>query len=326
LEDSLTTKQYEIRDAKNYILSQTENHNIVMFNENHMNPENRTFFSLLLDSLYNQGFKELFVETLAYLDTSAVDFSNYWHPVYDPTAYRDTSVININAGYYSRDPEFANMLKHAKSLGFRLIPYENTLDCDSDYNNCREAMMTKNILNYYTKDPRKILVYAGHGHIDKDHTDDWKALAERIVEETGEDVLSIEQAILSNFGQASNPFVTYLNEQYSITQPSLVFVDNEPFRLQPSYYDLQVVFPTKNTAWKTQNRIKTAIKFNVGDKRKLVYIYPENEAITRLTVPYCIRKIESDSLDVFLEKGDYQYIIVDKFGEAMHPAKRLSVE
>ena len=326
LQDSLSLKDYEIKDAKDYILSQTQNHQVVMFNEHHMNPENRIFFSLLLDSLYNQGFRDLYVETLACIDTSAVDFSDYDHPVYTPFGYRDTSVISLNAGYYSKEPEFANMLKKAKSLGFHLIAYEDTLPCESDCNNFRDSIQAKNIINHFTENHRKVLVYAGHGHIEKAHTGNWKKMAERFEEETGEDVLAIEQALLSNFEQASQPFSTYLNEQYSISRPSLVFVDNEPFRLYPTFYDLQVVFPTKNTEWRNENLIKNALKFEVGDKDKLVYIYPENEDITRLTVPYCIRKIEAESLDVYLEKGDYKYIIVNKFGEAPKLAGRLTVE
>jgi hypothetical protein len=307
MKDSLALNNYVIKEAKTYILSLTKNADVVMFNEDHFNPENRLFFSQMLDSLYNQGFKDLFVETLD---------------------YRETSGININSGYYSKEPEFGKMLKRAAAIGFNLIAYEDTLisECKSDCNNFRDSVQAKNITDYFTKNNRKILVYAGHSHIDRRHTGNWKRMAERFEENTGEKILSIEQAQLSNFGNASHAFSIYLNDNYPIIQPSVLFVNDEPFRLRPAYHDIQVVFPTKNDEWKKENRIKSTITLNPYFKGRLLYIYPEKENITRLTIPYCIKKIDTEHLDVFLEKGNYKYIIVDRFGESSFPAERLSAQ
>lgn len=141
--NEITNKEVFIYDAANYILSQLSDERILMFNESHLYPQHRAFVSSLLDSLYQLGYKHLFLEALSKENIIGT------HP-------------ERNLGIYINEPTFANLLRKGINLGFKIHAYDGY-----GYAN-RDSASAQNILNVLHKYPNeKAIILCGSGHNNK---------------------------------------------------------------------------------------------------------------------------------------------------------------
>lgn len=181
----VTTGKYTVANALEEITRVAATQQVVMLNEDHLNPYCRVFARQLLQPLYQQGFRYLAVEALTY----------------DSMLHARKYALK-SSGFYTSEPSFGDLLRRALQLGFHLVPYENDQPCNcSDTNcrmNCRDSMQAKNIAGIFTADPRaRVLVYAGHGHIyKKTSTPNLRYMAERFATLTGITPFCIDQAAL----------------------------------------------------------------------------------------------------------------------------------
>lgn len=307
-------KPFEISDdfqpqsANEFILQQTIDQQVVMFNENHMNPENRIFLSQLLSDLKKQGFKTLAVEALSTNDSSFIG-----------------NVPTQMAGYYTREPEFGNLLRKAKDLGFEILPYENTLETDLKgmaFNNFRDSIQAENLKTIFEKNKRMI-VLAGHSHIEEKQKSDWKMMAQRFYEITNVNPLTIEQAIFSNLGSAS----WRNNVSERISEPTvMVNKDGKIWTVADGYFDIQVFFPSKND-WINENRIAYTFDYRRGLEGNIIHIYNETDVISNRPIPVAIQEIYSNENNQFYlpEKGIYQLVVLSPFGQVLYQ-ERINLE
>lgn len=130
----------------NFIKEKAGSEKVIMFNEQHWQNKHRFFGNLMLEYLYNQGFRYLAVEAVNTEDEKNLNERKY--PLQ-------------KTGFYTRDPQFGNMLRNALRLGFQVIGYD-------DYSNSREHNQAQNIYKII-KDNQdaKIVVWAGVQHIDE---------------------------------------------------------------------------------------------------------------------------------------------------------------
>ncbi|GEM_PF-5257860 len=153
---------------------------VIMLNEHHLNPYCRVFASSLLDTLYQNGYRHLFVE--GFYRDSLFQYRKY--------------PIQHN-GMYLADPMFGNFIRHALALGFKVLPYEYNGEGD------REKGQAENIIDYFSIEGglknQKILVYAGHGHIYKKNKP-YKLMAQHFREISGITPFCIEQAATNGNG------------------------------------------------------------------------------------------------------------------------------
>ena len=307
-------KPFEISDdfqpqsAKEFILQQSKDHQVVMFNENHMNPENRIFLAQLLSELRKQGFKTLAVEALSTNDSSFIE-----------------NVPTQMAGYYTREPEFGNLLRKAKELGFEILPYENTLETDLKgmaFNNFRDSIQAENLKTIFEKNNRMI-VLAGHSHIEEKQKSDWKMMAQRFYEITNVNPLTIEQAIFSNLGSAS----WRNNVSERISEPTvMVNKDGKIWTVADGYFDIQVFFPSKND-WINENRIAYTFDYRRGLEGNIIHIYNETDVISNRQIPIAVQEIYSNENNQFYlpEKGIYQLVVLSPFGQVLY-GERINLE
>jgi hypothetical protein len=146
---------YVAVDARAAVLKAAARHQVIMLNEDHLDPYGRFFAQSLLDSLWQLGYRYVAAETL----------------VHDPDL-NTQAFIRQKAGFYSTEPCFGDFLRTAKRLGFQLVAYENDLPCDCTDRycriNCRERNQASYLAQIFKTDPKaKVLVFAGHGHIYK---------------------------------------------------------------------------------------------------------------------------------------------------------------
>src|SRR5579859_113912 len=101
-------KDIEHVDARRYIRFVARAHPVIMLNESWSKPVHSAFALSLLGDLYRQGFRYLAMEMLN-------NFSN-----------KDLSRVNLHTGYYAAEPMAGELIRHALSLGFTLVSYEDT--------------------------------------------------------------------------------------------------------------------------------------------------------------------------------------------------------
>ncbi|GGH01704.1 hypothetical protein GCM10007415_42290 [Parapedobacter pyrenivorans] len=149
---------------------------VVMFNENHFAPQCRLLVNLMLDRLYEHGFRTLALEGLAD----------------DDDRVNSTGFPVMESGFYTRDPNMANLIRVAKMTGFRIIGYE---DLKGSRN--RQLAMAKNIIKktrIKKGNDVKIAVLGGFGNIGEDIDDqDRGTMGFYFKERTKIDPLTINQ-------------------------------------------------------------------------------------------------------------------------------------
>ena len=201
----------------------------VFFNEAHNVPLTRTLTVQLLGKLRAEGFDYFASETLYQTDTG---LQSRGYPV-------------KGSGFYTEEPIYAEMVRTALKLGFKVIAYEATSDATGD---AREAEQARNIYRQvFKRDPKaKLVVNAGYAHIQESGVYlGGKSMAEHLHRLSGIDPLTVEQTMLLPHASSEDdhPIYTQVMQQLKPQEP-IVFVGKggKPWSLRQGY-DVSVFFP-----------------------------------------------------------------------------------
>ena len=226
----LTEAGYVSHPALDAIPKLARDYRIVMLNEAHNIPLTRSLTVQLLGKLRQQGFNYFAAETLYESDTA---LQSRGYPI-------DAS------GFYTREPVYAEMVRTALKLGFKVIAYEATSDAGSS--DAREAEQARNIDEQVFKSSpdARLVVNAGYGHIVKSGAYlNGASMAEHLYKLTHIPMLSIEQTMLYPHPSSSgdHPYYTAVTQELRPKVP-IVFVNaaGKPWSLRPGY-DVSVFFP-----------------------------------------------------------------------------------
>ncbi|HJP99122.1 MAG TPA: hypothetical protein VJ862_11215 [Rhodanobacteraceae bacterium] len=218
--------------AATYIPELAKNYRVVFLNEAHNLALTRTLTVRLLRRLREEGFNTFAVETLDRKDMAALAKRGY------PT---------VVSGYYTREPIYAEMVRTALTLGYKVVAYEADGDRTGD---AREAQQAENLWKILKDDPAaRLVVNAGYEHIQKlGKFLGVQSMAEHFVEDSGIVPLSVEQTILIPHQDRSmdHPDYDAIINAVHTTQP-IVFLgkNGKPWSLRPGY-DVSVVFPEEH--------------------------------------------------------------------------------
>lgn len=218
--------------ALDYIPQLAKDYRVVLLNEAHNIALTRTLTVRLLKPLRDEGFNVFAVETLYRSDIDALNKRGY------PT---DAS------GFYTREPVYAEMVRTALKLGYKVVAYEADPDHSGD---AREAQQAENLWKILKADPNaKVVVNAGYAHIQK--TGQFlgaESMAEHFMKDSGITPLSVEQTILIPHQDRgmNHPDYDPIVDSLHPTQP-MVFIDKDakPWSLRPGY-DVSVIFPQEH--------------------------------------------------------------------------------
>lgn len=222
-------EKVQYTDARQFLLSQTKSHKVVMLNQAENKPQTRAFAVSLLKDLYQQGFHFL-----------ALDMLDNRH---------NKAVITLNAltGFYVNDPLAAEMIRKAIEIGYTLVPYEDTVHTHTV--NQREYAQAENLYHFLSsKDSTaKLLVIAGYGHIAEGAISDERipmAAYFKIV--SGVDPFTIDQTEMTENSSSSFGALLYADwtKQKPISSPVIALSGNtavDPFGFH--LYDLHVMHP-----------------------------------------------------------------------------------
>ena len=208
----------------------------VFLNEDHTNPETRSLTVALLARLRAEGFNTFAAETL------------YGRGI---AGLRRRGYATADSGFYTREPVYAEMVRTALRLGYRVIAYEAA---DSAHAGAREREEAANLYQraFVGHPDARLVVNAGFAHIEKHGRYlGGHSMAEDFMRLSGIDPLAVEQTMLTGHLRKSydSPYWRAVIDALHPQQP-IVFLDaqNRPWSLLPRAYDVSVFFPRERIA------------------------------------------------------------------------------
>ena len=197
------------QDALAGIVEAARDRRVVILNEAHVASRHRHFLARLLRALRPLGFDIL----------AAEDFINAPGPgAPDVRTYKAGAALNPTFGFYLHDPLYAEAVREAADLGYRLAPYEQRADQRVKGEAQLAAMARRDtaeadnfIADVLAPNPgSRVLVHCGYSHLRKtpDHRgSSW--FAARLREKSGIDPLCVSQAYTGSFGpHGADPAMT----------------------------------------------------------------------------------------------------------------------
>lgn len=289
-------------NAKDYIIEQSKNSQIVIINEAHHIPKHRTFTKSLLKDLYDNGYRYLGLEAL-----------------FDSTINERKFPI-IESGYYTKEPEFGNLISEALKIGYTLFSYEAS---EGKNGKEREIEQAENIQKFIESVPNpKILIHCGYAHAFENEYPSWgKAMSGRLKDNTNTDPFTIDQTMfLERSDKENNHLFIKLNDTTEpivlIDKDGQVFNGNKEIRQT----DIVIIHPeTKyidnRPDWLQNGKESYTIPSNKikNSSPLLLLAYRENE-FENNGVPTDIIEINDNkpSKKLYLTKGNYTIVIKDK--------------
>ena len=303
--DSLYFIDFYPVNAREYIIERSKNEQIIIINEAHTNSNHRTFTHSLLQGLYDNGYRYLGLEAL--FDTL---INERKYPI-------------IESGYYTKEPEFGNLIYTAIKIGFTLFGYEAMGNVNGKE---REIAQARNIVNFIKQNPHgKVLIHCGHDHVIKGTPNNptWeKAMAGRLKEYTQINPFTIDQTQFSEKSERkyNHPYIAMVNKEFPVV---LLDEDGNVFNGKKGndQVDVRIIHPETQYVNNRPNWLLA-----VGNRKEY---HIENSKITQyplLVLAYRKSDFENngvpaDIIEVFenenifsliLDKGTYEIIMKDK--------------
>lgn len=304
-EDSLYFVEFSPVNARDYIIERSKNEQIIIINEAHTYPSHRTFTHSLLQGLYDNGYRYLGLEAL-----------------FD-TVINERKYPIIESGYYTKEPEFGNLIYTALNIGFKLFGYEAT---GGENGKEREITQARNIIRFIDQNPHgKLLIHCGHDHVIEGMPSSraWeKAMAGRLKEYTQIDPFTIDQTQFAEKSEImyNHPFIAMINKEFPV-----VLIDkngnlfngkkgNEQVDVRIIHPETHYVNNRPNWLLSIENRKEYRIEnLKITQYPLLVLAYRKNEFENRGVPTDIIEVFESENAPfLILEKGDYDIIMKDR--------------
>jgi tetratricopeptide (TPR) repeat protein len=183
-------------DAIPVVLARAQGRQAVFLNEAHGLAATRAANYALLPGLRAQGFDVLAVETLRSPPPVPRDAEHCSDAAIEDLGLATRGYPVVRTGYYTADPVYAEMIREALRLGFRLVAYDSYHE-EHDQGQ-REQTQAENLACIFKADPKaKLVVLAGFAHINEGESD-WVPggmMARRFRGLTGIDPLSVDTAM-----------------------------------------------------------------------------------------------------------------------------------
>ena len=298
-------------DAIQHIISSSSQSEILIINEAHHMPPHRIFTTRLLQGLYDNGYRYLGLETLASVTDVDPDLNTRKYPY-------------VKSGYYSREPQFGQLIRAALQIGYQLFDYEPMGKNGKD----REIGQAENVKSFIESRPDdgKVLIHCGFDHAYEGNYPAWeKAMAGRLLEFTGIDPLTINQTTFSE--KSTKAYEDPLYQALDIEIPT-IFLNSSgdsfnPDSVRPYRCDLYVFHPRTSLIdekpdWLFYGNRKTLeieIPTTLSEEESLLLCYVEGEEIEKaVPVEVVLVPQGKNSIKLVVEPGSYQLILLQESG------------
>ena len=303
-------REFTAKNAVDEILKHSDKHQIVMINEAHDRGQHRVLTYRLLSGLWQQGYRYFAAETLN---------SNISSDLKE-------GIVGHNAGYYTREALYAQLVMSAYKMGFEIIAYDNEIEAVLNTTEERETNAAF-VINQkvFEKDPNaKIVIHVGYSHINEQS---W--LASKLKDLTKLETLTVDQTSRMEKSQVQFEHPTYQSvaKINAMNAPVVLTKGQNLWSSEPNNWDVSVIWPRTQyiggrPSWASLDR-KT---HRVGDDLCLKQ-YPCMVEVFRFNkeneVPSdrVIISEKDEGKVVFLNSGKNIIITRDKRGEVISKIK-----
>jgi hypothetical protein len=161
--------------------------------------------------------------------------------------------VPLDAGFYTKDPVFADMIVQALRFGYRTAAYEHIPEVGiAGSQSDREQGQARNLSNVISSDPKaKLLVFVGQSHLAESplpggggSTTEW--MAARLKRMSGIDPLTIDQATLNETSARESVRDAHRIASHGLRARSAILFEKGSPLVYGQYggaVDLQVVHP-----------------------------------------------------------------------------------
>ena len=283
--DSIQSR-FNFQDAKKYILKEAEKYDFLMINEAHFIPQHRNFVRLLIPELSRLGYSNLALEGIGMMDNG-----EQFDQKIEIRGYPTT-----RSGFYTKEPEFGNLIREAVNYGFRIIGY------DEGSGEEREIQGAKNILKAAQNSKGKTVVLCGWDHIKEVETGTYWgfALAGRIRQYIGKDVFTVNQT--AYYERESRIYEDSIYQWINVDKPKVLIDSNgESFDVQKNkeWYDLFVFHPRTKYQDELPNWITQTSKIVNLELPKIemecpckIFVYLKEDDIDKAVPIYIIEVVQ----------------------------------
>ena len=290
--------------AISYVVEQARNHRVVMVNEEHHISTDRLFSLALLHPLYEQGYRYLAVEAVW---TGERDLNERGYPIRE-------------SGFYVSDVVFAELLRSAVALGYKIVPYEATYEqsqASDDMNElqARDYWQARNLISEtIEQDPNaKVLVHCGLQHIEEEVSSRWWPMAYYFREATGLDPLTVDQTLLAERGAKGleHGWRRDAEARGLVSDDSVVLLDGEgvPLLVDLNKVDMHVLTPRTTISngrpmWMVMNGRRSRFPIDTVECVEEACVIEVFEANwVERAVPYDRIEVVMDFVDLYLPRG-----------------------
>lgn len=227
----LLDAKFKAEPAISAIAELAKGQKAIFFNENHSYPLTRTLTVQMLAALRAEGFDTFAAETLYDTDIDALQKRGY--PISE-------------TGFYTDEPIYAEMVREALRLGYRVVAYEALSNATAD---AREVEQARNLQRdvFKTHPEARLVVNAGYAHIQEAGKYlGGSAMAQHFRRITGIDPLTVEQTMLIPHENPADDHPYYAAAILSLKPAQPIVFRNDkglPWSLKKGAYDISVIFP-----------------------------------------------------------------------------------
>lgn len=303
--DSLYFKTFKPQNAKKYIINRSKNEQIIIINEAHHNASHRVFTASLLQGLYDNGYHYFGLEAIS------------------DTLINKRKFATKESGYYTNEPQLANLIHEAAKIGFIIFNYEAVVGKGGKEREIEEA---ENIAKIIAKNPNsKFLIHCGYEHVVEGTpgNKNWeKAMAGRLKEISKINPFTIDQVAYSEKGDIkfNSPYIKMVNSENPV-----IMVDGKgkTFDGGVGNYqtDCRIIHPVTKYIndrpnWLLLSGKRKTYKIptsKITEYPVLIFAYRINE-FEQNGIPADIIEItnKSQTRNLILDKGIYKVIVKDK--------------
>ena len=303
--DSLYFKSFKEQNAKDYIIEKSKSEKIIIINEAHHNSSHRVFTTSLLKKLFTNGYRFFGLEAVT------------------DTLINKRKFVSKESGYYTNEPQMANLINEAIKIGFKILSYEAI---NGENGKEREIIQAKNIAKIVTENPNsKFLIHCGWEHVVEGTPGNksWeKAMAGRLKEYTKIDPFTIDQTFYSEKGDSkfNKPYIGMVNLKSSVI---MVNENGKAFNggIENDQTDCRIIHPITEYVdgrpnWLTISgeRKKYKIPKNKIAKFPVLVLAYNKDEYEQNGIPCDIIEVlnREQIQDLILKKGEYKIIIKDE--------------
>jgi hypothetical protein len=311
LEETPLPKSSVAENALSVIEREAKKTRLVIWGEEHHLPQTRSLYEALLHLLWRQGYRYLAAETFA-----------------DEMMNAEIKYPDYQAGYYLRDPVFAQAIRTARSLGYKLIAYDTQEHGPSGDGSFRDRTQAENIkARIFDQNPQaKVFIIAGRGHASEMTAQGgWTPMASVLKRLTGINPLTLYAPRMSQrlTFEEEDPYYRFATSHGFVKEPT-IFVNSSDGRLFGSEggdLDAYIFWPRIKVKdgrpdWMVRELGRKAVKIPshllAGDGMRLVQAFKEGEPASAIPIDQVIVKDQSDRKVLLLPKGKFWLRTVDR--------------